>query len=129
MTNSIRELYISDPYGRLRNQPCEKLKKAAEEKLNKILTRVPEEGEVLMLLNDGTINQHNAYEVLTDRIRLDTIDDFLELNEILDAMTLEMKQYIAHCLADKELGNLNALVSVSSQEAESWLSNGRKRKL
>ena len=122
MTNSIRELYISDPYGRLRNQPCEKLKKAAEEKLNKILTRVPEEGEVLMLLNDGTINQHNAYEVLTDRIRLDTIDDFLELNEILDAMTLEMKQYIAHCLADKELGNLNALVSVSSQEAESWLS-------
>lgn len=121
LSNSIRELYVNEPYGRLRNQPCERLKEAVEKKLNKILTRVPEENEVLELLNDGTINQHNAYEVLTDRIRLDTINDFLKLNELLDDLTLEMKQYVVHCLADGELGGFGNLVSVSYQDADLWL--------
>ena len=32
MTNAIRDFYVKEPYGRLRNQACEKLRSAADEK-------------------------------------------------------------------------------------------------
>ena len=121
MTNSIRELYVSEPYGILRNQPCEKLKTAVEQKLRNILTRIPEEAEVMELLDDGSINQHNAYENLTDKMRLSIINDFLELNTVLHDLVVEMKQRITHCLADEDQGRLGFLIAINPDDADTWL--------
>jgi hypothetical protein len=121
MTNSIRELYLSEPYGVLRNKPCDKLKIAVEEKLRNILIRIPEKEDVLELLNYGSINQHNAYEQLTDKMRLNIINDFLELNIVLHELVIEMKQHIIHCLADETQGRLGFIISTDPDDADTWL--------
>lgn len=121
MTNNIRELYVSEPYGILRNQPCDELKSAVEQKLRNILTLIPDKDDVLKDLNDGSINQHNAYENLTDKIRLSVINDFLELNEVLHGLVLQMKKRITHCLADENQGRLKFLITVDPDDADAWL--------
>lgn len=121
MTNAIRDLYVKEPYGGLRYQACEKLSNAAEEKLRNILRCVPEMESVLEWLNDGTITQHNAYEKLTDEMRLHIIDDFLELNGTLQELVEEMKNHIIDCLADEKYGRLGYLVPRQSKEADVWL--------
>lgn len=121
MTNSIRDLYLNEPYGGYRNKPCEELESAIEEKLLNIIRGIPEKGEVLKLLNDGSINQHNAYEKLTDKIRLNIINDFLELNVTLHDLAMKMKCYIVHCLADESQGRLGYLISACPDDADSWL--------
>lgn len=121
MTNTLRELYINAPYGALRNQPCEKLKVAAEERLLNILRQIPDKEDVLALLNDGSINQHNAYEILTDKMRLCIINDFLELNSSLRELVNEMKAHIVYCLADENQGRLKYLISVSPEKTDEWL--------
>lgn len=121
MTNSIRELYVNEPYGQLRTQPCEKLKAAVEQKLRNILIRIPEKSDVLELLNDDSINQHNAYEKMTDKMRLSIINDFLELNTVLHDLVIEMKRRIIKCLVNETQGRLGFLISVSPDDVDEWL--------
>lgn len=121
MSNSIRDLYLGEPYGGMRGQPCKELEEAVQEKLRHIFQWIPEKEDVLTLLNNGTINQHNAYEKLTDQIRLHIINDFLEVNDTLARLVEEMKQHILFCLADKTEGKLANLVPVQDKDADTWL--------
>lgn len=121
MTNSIRNLYLDEPYGKLRKNACEVLKKAAEQKLLNIFKNIPEKEEILDYLNNGTINQHNAYERLTDRIRLNIINDFLELNVVLHELVVQMKNNIIHCLADENEGRLMNVITESVENVDEWL--------
>lgn len=121
MTNSIRELYVNKPYGNRRKQICEKLKNASEEKLTNILKLVPAKEDVIELLNNGTINQHNAYETLTDQTRITIINDFLGLNSTLHDLVKEMKRNVLFCLTDESQGRLGRLISISAKDEDKWL--------
>lgn len=72
-------------------------------------------------MNDGSINQHNAYERLTDEMRLSIIDDFLELNTTLEKLVTQMKQYIVNILANENSGRLKYIIVSSPDNAEDWL--------
>ena len=76
---------------------------------------------MLEWLNNGTITQHNAYEKLTDQMRLFIIDDFLELNGTLRELVENMKNDIVDCLAEAEQGRLGYLVPRQAKEADVWL--------
>ncbi len=121
MTNAIRDLYMAQPYGVLRGEVCTELKTAAEQKLINILRCVPEESEILALLEQGTINQHNAYEKLTDKIRLRIIDDFLDLNTTLHSLTAEMKRQVVYCMTADSLGQLSKLLPMMDDDPQKWL--------
>ena len=121
MTNSVRNLYLETPYGETRRDSCEQLKQAAEEKLYNILKREPSKEKVIELLNNGTINQHNAYERLTDEMRLSIINDFLGLNDVLRELVVDMKSHVIHCLADQDQGRLGGVISADPDDVDQWL--------
>lgn len=121
MTNGIRELYVNEPYGKLRDEPCEQFKLEAEKKINKMITHIPSKEQVLKMLNDGSVNQHNIYERVTDEMRLFIINDFLELNQTLHNMVVEMKKNIVYILSSSSGGKLEGLITISPENAELWL--------
>lgn len=121
MTNAIRNLYLNDPYGKLRNEPCKRFEEAAKKKMKKILKHIPSRDEVVELLNNGTVNQHNVYEYVTDNMRLFIINDFLELNEILHELVVDMKKDIIGILASEEYGKLGELITISTDDPDKWL--------
>lgn len=117
MTNDLRDLYLQRDKNK--NTPCEQLKTAAAEKLKNVLRSVPKKEVTMKLLNDGTINQHNALEKLADKLRLQIINDFLELNYSLHEVVLEMKRDIVHTLAGK--GCLRDAVNADPEDPDVWL--------
>lgn len=121
MTNNIREAYVNEPYGKLRTQNCKEFENTAKEKMRNILLNIPTKQKILEYLNDGSINQHNAYERLTDEMRLSIIDDFLELNTTLEKLVTQMKQYIVNILANENSGRLKYIIVSSPDNAEDWL--------
>lgn len=58
------------------------------------------------VLNVGTKNQLNVYEIFTNQIRIAIIDDFLKLNVTLHDLVKKMKQDVLYCLADETQENL-----------------------
>lgn len=123
MTNSIRTLYLQHPYGNSRHEPSSYFKEEIEKKLNNILKSLPSTEMVMELLNNGTINQHNAYELLTNDIRLIIIDNFLTLNSVLKELSDEMKYNVSACLAYDDKGRLANLVSfeLSKENVNDWI--------
>jgi hypothetical protein len=121
MTNTVRDLYLCGHYGQMRGKDCEQLKTVMEEKLYNILQHIPDKKMVLSLLNDGSINQHNAYEKMTDQMRIRIIDDFLEINVTLQEIVRKMKNDVIDCLADKNHGRLAYLISRESKDADIWI--------
>jgi len=121
MANSVRELYLNNPYGIQRDEDCEELKNAVHQKLLNVLACVPEKEKVLELLDNGFINQYNAYEKLTDMMRINIINDFLEINVTLNGLVKDMKELIVHCLADDNQGRLCYVVNASPGEPDIWL--------
>ena len=121
MTNALRNLYVSDPFGTNRRKECAELKEAVQGKLKKILTYSPTIDEVMALLNDGTINQHNAYEILTNRLRLSIINDFLALDSVLSDLTNKMKSRVVHVLSDDTTGKLGAIIRSDPRNPGLWL--------
>ena len=121
MANNLRNLYVGEPYGDNRKKECIELKEAVQEKLNNILTYIPKTEDVMALLNDGTINQHNAYEILTNRIRINIINDFLSLDSVLSKLTKQMKVNVVHVLSDDSTGKLGSIIRCETKDPELWL--------
>lgn len=119
LLNQLRDLYINK-YGSLRNEPCIELKVASEETLNRMFTFIPKESELLELLNDGTINQHNALEICTNRIRLEVIDAFTELNRTLDILVSNMKKEVLNIFTNEQIGRLK-LIEDDISNPENWI--------
>mgnify|MGYP006964297850 CR=1 FL=1 len=119
MTNEVRNLYLK--YGAERGKPSAKLEKEASVRLKNIVRNLPKKDEILQKLNIGRINQHNALEQLTNRIRIDIINDFLGLNPILEEIVMDMKRDVIHLLADEDKGRLRFIVGADPDEPNTWL--------
>ncbi|OUQ62058.1 hypothetical protein B5E53_18340 [Eubacterium sp. An11] len=121
MTNNVREAYVNEPYGKLRAENCKEFEAAAKEKMRNILINIPTKQTILEFLDNGSINQHNAYERLTDKMRILIIDDFLELNKTLEKLVTQMKQCIVNILANENSGRLKYIIVSNPENADMWL--------
>lgn len=121
LLNKLRDLYLdSGKYGKLRNQPCQVLQEGAEKILRQMFTFVPPVDEIMELLNMGTVNQHNALEKCTDRIRLETIDAFNGLNMTLHTLIKEMKTEVLDIFTSEDMGRL-AFIEHDTSVPEDWI--------
>lgn len=119
MTNEIRNLYLK--YKEVREEPSAKLKDEATLRLKNIVRNVPKKDEILQKLNNGRINQFNALEQLTNRIRINIIDDFLGLNPALKEIVWNMKREVVHLLAAEDKGRLGFIVGADPNDPDAWL--------
>lgn len=85
-----------------------------------MFTFVPQVDEIMELLNMGTINQHNAFEKCTDRIRLETIDAFNGLNMTLHTLIKEMKIEVLDIFTSEGIGRLG-FVENDTSVPEDWI--------
>lgn len=119
-TNSLRNLFLAQ--GEHKDDPCEPLQQAASEKLKDVLRSLPSKSAIIEMLNDGTINQHNALEKLADKLRLQIINDFLGLNSSLHEFVLQMKSDVVKVLGDEEKGGrLNLIIRTDPSDPDAWL--------
>ena len=130
MEPTIRKTYRTDllnnlhnrcrEYKLLRDQPCEEFQAAVAETLKQMFSFVPEEEEILDLLNMGTLTQHNALEHCTNRIRLEIIDAFTALDSTLSELVNRMKVEILSIYADPDKGKLAAIAGDVDDPAD-WI--------
>lgn len=118
MTNEVRKLYRR--YGAQCEEPCGQLQEDAAVKLKNIITRVPLTSEIIPMLNDGTMDAHDVLKALAERIRIQTIDDFLDLNPTLHDLVIDMKRQVVHLLAAEDIGRLGFVVE-ETDDPEQWL--------
>lgn len=123
MTNQLRMLYIQrgPQCNGGKFPPCAALRQAVEEKLRGILLCVPSEEDILRGLRDGTLKRDNVLEALTDQLRLQIINDFLQLNTTLREVVMEMKQEAVQALAGEEMGRLQYIVGTGTHDPQQWL--------
>lgn len=120
LTNAIRDLYLVGPYAERRDEPSEEFKRGVEQKLCNLFIRLSDAKKIAReKLDIGTINQFNAYEYMTDRMRLEIIDDFLDLNAPLHELVLNMKRAIIQIMISN--GRLDAIVRVDPSDPDAWL--------
>lgn len=123
VTNALRDLTYK--YDQRRREPCALLEDAAALKLKNILLSIPSKEEIMLRLEDGTINQHNALEEYSNKLRMGIIDDFLGLNPVLHDLVTEMKKEVVYLLADDRdasHGRLRFVVNVNQDDPDMWLS-------
>lgn len=123
MTNSLRDLAIE--YKRKVGLPCEVLKTAADEKLKHVVVNVPAPDYVINYLNRGRLNQHNVLEKLATELRLQIINDFLELNTVLHDIVKEMKRKVV-CICVED-GKLARVVNADCEDPDVWFSTMQKK--
>lgn len=119
LLNKLRVLF-KEKYNSLRNKPCIELKNAVEKTLRKMFSFVPSEADILDLLNKGTFNQHDAIAKSTDRIRLEIIDAFAELDITLSDLINQMKIEVLSVFADHNIGKLSFIGGDISDPVE-WI--------
>lgn len=119
MTNQLRNLYLQRE--KEKELPFLPFKEAASVKLKNVLMNLPSKETIMRWLNDGTITQFNALEQLSNQLRLQIINDFLELNNTLHKITLDIKREVIHVLADEDKGKLGLLICPEGVDANAWL--------
>ena len=119
LLDKLRDLFNIE-YKQIRNQPCEDFEEASTEKLKLIMRSIPSEEEIKKMLDKGRKNQINVYENCTNIMRIKIIDDFNELNNVLNNIIEKMKKKVIHILADQNIGGLGLIEpfndSVSSSD-------------
>lgn len=120
LLNSLRDLYITKYYP-LRDKPCSGLAAASKEKLKTIFNAIPSKQQIISLLENGTINQHNAGEICTDLMRIEIINAFLNLNVVLDELIKNFKLEVLHILTDEENGNLGKILPLDENSPSEWI--------
>ena len=119
MTDKLRDLYIS--LDKNKNAPAPRLEEICAEKLKNVLLSVPSREQILGSLNDGTVNQHNVLEFYTDFLRLKIIDDFLNMDAVLDELVRQAKMAIIKILADSQTGKLAKVNGEDLENPDLWL--------
>lgn len=120
LLNKLRDLFLIK-YNELRNQPCVEFEEASNKKLKNITTKcIPSKTEIIEMLCNGNKNQLNVYEDSTNIMRIKIIDDFNELNNVLNNVIENMKKEVLHILSDSDSGELSLIEpfddSISSSE-------------
>lgn len=124
MTDEIRTLFqeykercdFSGPGETCKSQ----LENAADEKIKKILRLVPKESEIIDLLHIGTLDVYDTLKALGEKVRIQIINDFLDLNLTLRDTVLDMKREVVHRLAAEDIGRLGFIVA-EEDDPEAWL--------
>ena len=104
-----------------RNKPSEEFQEECDKKLKNILKLVPSQEEVIELLEKGSIDQIQVYAKCTNKIRISIIDDFMELDDILNQLVEQFKQSIVDALTDDDKGKLGHIVSKNDKNASEWI--------
>lgn len=115
----LRELYLHK-YNYRRANDCEELKTAADDKLKNVLKSVLTEDEVIDLLTSGNENQSYAYMHSTDIMRMKIIDDFTQLNDVLDKLVESMKKEVLEIFVSHEIGRLGYIYPMTGSSSE-WI--------
>lgn len=110
MTDGLRGL--TTEYRENIDIPCEVLKTAADEKLKHIVVNVPTYEYIMNYLNDGRLVKHDVLKLLATELRLQIINDFLELNCVLHDVVQEMKRRVVRICV--ECGKLERVVNTES---------------
>lgn len=117
----LRNLYLNE-YEPRRDMPCEELMDAVESKLNNILNCVPSKDKIIEFTDYGDANQVNVYENCTNLMRLSIIDDFTQLNDVLEKLVEEMKMQVLHIFADDDCGKLGTIIPLSkAANSDTWI--------
>ena len=120
LLGNLRQLYMTK-YRELRSQPCGPLLDASKEQLRNVIRSVPSKEEILEMLRHGDINQTNAYEMCTDRMRMRIIDDFTSLNLVLERVIEEMKREVLRIFTDDDMGKLGAVYPLNDCDSSKWI--------
>ena len=107
-------------YNDRRNLPCEELMNASQEKLKHVIQSVLSENDVMALLESGNENQYYAYMHSTDIMRMRIIDDFTQLNDVLDKLVETMKKEVLRIFISPEIGRLGFVYPMESTSSE-WI--------
>ena len=95
---------------------------AVEVKLNNILNCVPSKEQIIEFTEYGDANQVNVYESCTNLMRLSIIDDFTQLNDVLEKLVEEMKMQVLHIFADDEYGRLGTIIPLNkATSSDAWI--------
>ena len=117
----LRKLYLNE-YEPRREFPCEELMQAVESKLNNILNCVPSKDQIIDFIEYGDENQVNVYEICTNLMRLSIIDDFTQLNDVLEKLVEEMKMQVLLIFADDNCGRLGTIIPLSkAANSDAWI--------
>lgn len=118
--NALRTLY-KDKYYAVRENSCPEWTAATKLSLKYIFKTIPTKDEIIALLNDGTINPHNAVEFCTDLMRIRIINRFMELDGALADLVHETKAEAVHILADDDKGRLGKIFPLDNLSPEKWI--------
>ena len=119
MLERVRKIFLE--LNEKRNKPSEEFQEECDKKLKNILKLVPSQEEVIELLKKGSINQIEVYAKCTNKIRISIIDDFMELDDILNQLVEQFKQSIVDALTDDDKGKLGHIVSKNDKNASEWI--------
>lgn len=125
MTNSLRELYRH--LNAQKGFDSADLQTIASEKLRSVLTCVPPEDEIIAALNDGTMNQHEVLQYFADEIRLKIINEFLNLDSVLQKIVVDAKRAVVNILASDEGGKLSDVAGCPTDNPDIWLEKFRDK--
>ncbi len=78
------------------------------------------EDEVIDLLTSGNENQSYAYMHSTDIMRMRIIDDFTQLNDVLDKLVEKMKKEVLRIFVSPEIGRLGFVYPMEGTSSE-WI--------
>ena len=115
----LKELYLHE-YNERRNHPCEEFMAASQEKLKHVIQSVLSIEEVIDLLESGIRNQSYAYMHSTDIMRMRIIDDFTQLNDVLDYLVETMKKEVLSIFVSADSGRLGFVYPMESTSSE-WI--------
>ena len=123
----LRMLYLNE-YEPRRDIPCEELMEAVEVKLNNIINSVPSKEQIIEFTEYGDANQVNVYEICTNLMRLSIIDDFTQLNDVLEDLVESMKMQVLSVFADDKYGKLGAITPLTkATNSDMWIDSFLKK--
>ncbi len=121
LSGKLQKLYLNE-YQPHRDEPCQELMDAAREKLKNILNCVPSKEQIIELSEYGDYTPENIYQKCTDLMRMSIIDDFTQLNDVLDELVEKMKKQVLNIFAGDEYGRLGSIVPLSDTvSSDEWI--------
>ncbi len=122
MMRQIRELCIERE--KLSGFDNEKFSSEFNNKLTKVVTRIPNEKQIAEYLDRllGRYSQHELYIKITQFVRIRIIDDFISLDMTLDELVRGLKRDVIIVLTGQQTGKLGSIVPFSDDdEPDEWL--------
>lgn len=123
MAGALRDL--AENYRKNIDTPCNGLKEGADEKLLHVVTHVPSYDHVMACIDPGGKSKFDVLNFLATELRLQIINDFLELNVVLHDTVKDMKKEVVDICVHK--GRLERVVNADSEDPDVWFGTMLKK--